>query len=198
MHRPYWARCAGPGPGHGPFVTRLLRRHRGRARRSPGAPERAHPSRSPGLLQIHPTCRPRRPGSPSPRPRDSSGGSGTAARRSSSARSAPRCGPTPSPTPRCSMASPPTNGPTRAGARCWPPGRTAWPTAASSSTGCGPRRPWTSPNATTPSTAWCAGCPGRSRPGTRTRSRSACSCTPHRGIPSRCCSSWSTTWAARA
>ena len=147
----------------------------------------------PWSASIHSPCRPGRPGSPSPRRRGSSGASGTAARKSSSARSAPPCAPTRWASTRCSTASGPTSGPTRAGARCSPPGPTAWPTAATSSTGCGPRPPSTSPSAATPSTASCAGCPGRSRPGTRTSSRSACSSTPRPATRSRCCSSSSTT-----
>ncbi len=99
------------------------------------------------------------------------------------------------PRPRSSTASGPTSGPIRAGARSSPRGPTASPTGATSSTGCGPRPPWTSRSAATPSTAWCAGCPGRSRPGTRTSSPSGCSSTPRPATRSPSCSSSSTTWA---
>ena len=51
------------------------------------------------------------------------------------------------------------------------------------STGCGPRPRSTSPSAATPSTAWCAGCPGPSRPATRTSSRCACNSIPRPAIP---------------
>ena len=76
----------------------------------------------------------------------------------------------------------PTSGRTADGARCSRPGRTGWPTGASSSTACGRRRPWTSRSVATPFTAWCGGCPGPCRPVTRTSSRCACSCT-HTGLP---------------
>ena len=140
-------------------------------------------------------CRPERPGSPSPHPRASSGASGTAARRSSSVKWAPRCAPTPSARAPSSTGSGPTSGRTRAGARCSHPGPTAWPTAGTSSTGCAPRPPWTSPSGATPSTGSCAGSRGRSRPGTRISSRSACNSTPRPATPSRSCSRSSTTWA---
>ena len=86
-------------------------------------------------------------------------------------------------TTRSSTASGPTSGRTRVGARCWPRGRTGWPTGATSSTGYGPRRRSTSRSATTPSTAWCAGCRGRSRHGTRTSSPCGSSCIPRPGYP---------------
>ena len=168
-----------PGARAGPSPVRVAC-HPGVTARPSRAP---HPRRGPGLLQFTRHAAPTRPGSPSPRPPGSSGASGTAARKSSSARWAPPCGPTPSARRPSSTASGPTSGPTRAGARSSPPGPTAWPTAATSSTGCGPRPPWTSPSAATPSTAWCAGCPGRSRPGTRTSSRSGCSSIPRPGYP---------------
>ena len=181
-----------PGPRAGPSPVRL--RVTGRSRPAPRAPS---PTPRPWSASIHSQCRPPRPGSPSPRPPDSSGASGTAARRSSSARWAPRYGPTTSARPRSSTASVPTSGPTRAGVRCSPPGPIAWLTAATSTTGCGPRPRWTSRSATTPSTASCAGCPGRSRRGTRTSSPSACNSIPRPATRSP--SSWrsSTTWAAK-
>ena len=69
------------------------------------------------------------------------------------------------------------------------PGPIAWPTAATSTTGCSRRPRWTSRSATTPFTASCAGCPGRSRPGTRTSSPSACNSIPRPATRSP--SSWS-------
>ena len=81
------SRCAHP-TAHRPGSPGLS------TRRSGGVTPASRPSLNgpspmprPWSASIHSQCRPTRPGSPSPRPPGSSGASGTAARRSSSARS---------------------------------------------------------------------------------------------------------------